>query len=266
MKKNSKIPFILWSAFFVILPILIIFYYSVTLSDGSFSLNNFKFLFEKGILKVILNSFEIALISTIICLLLGYPLAFFMNRVSKNMEKFLMVLLVLPMWMNFLLRTYAWQSILGKNGLINSILGFIGIAPINMLFTKYAVILVMGYNFLPFMVLPIYTVIKKIDLNIIEAAEDLGANQITVFKKVIFPLSLSGVISGITMTFLPAVSSFVIPELIGGGMVNTIGNLIEKQFLLLSNWHLGSAFSMVLILMIIISIPLTKEDSGDGIW
>ncbi len=266
MKKNSRIPFVIWSIVFIILPILIILYYSITLSDGTFSLDNYKVFFEKGILKVVLRSIQTALISTVICLILGYPLAFFMNRVSKKAEKFLLVLLILPMWMNFLLRTYAWQSILGKNGFVNSLFGIFGLGPFHIMFTEYAVILVMVYNFLPFMVLPIYTVIKKIDSNVIEAAEDLGANHVRIFRKVILPLSIPGIVSGITMTFLPALSSFVIPDLVGGGKVSTIGNLIEKQFLLLSDWHLGSALSMVLVLMILVSIPFTGNDNGEGLW
>jgi len=269
LKKYGGVPFIVWTIVFTVLPILIITYYSITLKDGSFSIDNFKMFFDPRILNIVKRSLSVAVLTTIFCLLFGYPLAFFMNRVKPTTERFLVVLLVLPMWMNFLLRTYAWQAILGKNGVINAVLSFFHLPTQNLMFTQTAVIIVMVYNFLPFMVLPIYTVIKKIDKGIVEAAEDLGANQAKVFTKVIFPLSLPGVVSGISMTFLPAVSSFVVPDLIGGGKSNMIGNLIEKQFLLLSNWHLGAALSMVLVLMILISVYFTNQysdDEGGQLW
>lgn len=265
LKKFGGIPYIVWTMIFIILPILIITHYSITLSDGSYSLEHFKAFFGPTILKVVARSLGIAFLTTIVCLILGYPLAFLMTKVSKKSEKFLVVLLVLPMWMNFLLRTYAWQSLLGKNGIISTFLSLFGVPKQSLLFTTTAVIVVMVYNFLPFMVLPIYTVIKKIDKSIINAAEDLGANKLNTFNKVILPLSLPGIVSGITMTFLPAISSFVIPDLIGGGKRNMIGNLIEKQFLLLSNWHFGAALSMVLVLMILVTIFITnKYSSEDG--
>lgn len=269
LKRYGGIPYIIWTLIFILLPILIIAYYSITLFDGSFSIENYKQFFEVRNLRIVFRSMLTAGITTVICLVLGYPMAFFMTKVRKKTEKLLMVLLVLPMWMNFLLRTYAWQSILGKNGVINSILTFFNLPTQSLMFTRTAVIIVMVYNFLPFMVLPIYTVIKKIDQGIIEAASDLGATNYNIFKKVVFPLSIPGVLSGISMTFLPAVSSFVIPDLIGGGKFNMIGNLIEKQFLLMSNWHFGSALSMVLVLMILISIYSSQKvssDRGEHIW
>ncbi|MCH4889798.1 ABC transporter permease [Acidaminobacter sp. JC074] len=269
LKRAGGIPYIIWTIMFIILPILIISYYSVTLADGSVSLSNFRLFFDARILNVVKRSLFTATMTTVICLLLGYPLAFFISKVSKKTEKFLVVLLVLPMWMNFLLRTYAWQAILGKNGVINNLLNFVGLPSQHLMFTGTAVILVMVYNFLPFMVLPIYTVIKKIDKGVLEAAEDLGANSVHVFFRVVLPLSVPGIVSGVSMTFLPAVSSFVIPDLIGGGKFNMIGNQIEKQFLLMSNWHFGSALSMVLVLMILISVYFTNryaDDEGGQLW
>lgn len=269
LKRAGGIPFIFWTVMFIILPILIIAYYSVTMSDGSLTLSNFKAFFDGRILGVVGRSFTTATLTTVICLIIGYPLAFFMTRVKPTTERFLVVLLVLPMWMNFLLRTYAWQAILGKNGVINSILTFFGLPNHSLLFTGTAVIMVMVYNFLPFMVLPIYTVIKKIDKGVVEAAEDLGANYYHQFVKVILPLSIPGIVSGISMTFLPSISSFVIPDLIGGGKYNMIGNMIEKQFLLLSNWHFGAALSMVLVLMILVSIYFTNryaDEEGGQLW
>lgn len=269
LKRYGGVPYIIWTIIFIILPIVIITYYSVTMNDGSFTLSNFKSFFEPRTLKVVGRSLMTASITTAVCLGVGYPLAFLMNKVKPNTEKILVVMLVLPMWMNFLLRTYAWQAILGKNGVINSILSFLHLPTQSLMFTKSAVIMVMVYNFLPFMVLPIYTVIKKIDKGVIEAAEDLGANNYNVFTKIIFPLSLPGVVSGISMTFLPAISSFVIPDLIGGGKYNMIGNLIEKQFLLMSNWHFGAALSMVLVMMILVSVYFTNryaDEDGGQLW
>jgi len=269
LKRVGGVPYIIWTIMFIILPILIITVYSITLNDGTLTLTNFSLFFDARILNVVKRSLFTASITTIICFVIGYPLAYLMNQVKAKTEKFLVVLLVLPMWMNFLLRTYAWQAILGKNGVINSLLTFVGLPKQNIMFTGVAVVLVMVYNFLPFMVLPIYTVIKKIDRGVLEAAEDLGANNFYVFSRVVLPLSLPGIISGISMTFLPAVSSFVIPDLIGAGKYNMIGNQIEKQFLLMSNWHYGAALSMVLVFMILISVYFTNryaDDEGGQLW
>ncbi|MFZ5351633.1 MAG: ABC transporter permease [Bacillota bacterium] len=253
-KRVSSTPYLLWSILFIIVPLLLVVYYAVTVSDAGttgFSLENFKRFADPIFISVTVRSIYVALVSTAICLLLGYPLAYFMTRVKPSYEKLLVILLVLPMWMNFLLRTYAWQSLLGRNGLIASILDFVGFGSVELLFNEGTVLLGMVYNFLPFMVLPIYTVLKKIDPRVVEAAEDLGANRYIVFKRVILPLSVPGIVSGITMTFMPAVSTFVISALLGGGKYTLIGNLIEQQFLLVGNWNFGSALSVILMTIVL---------------
>lgn len=181
----------------------------------------------------------------------------------ENKRNLVIMLFILPMWMNFLLRTYAWLPILGKNGIVNNFLGIFGIEPIQFLYTNGAIILGMIYNFLPFMILPIYTVLSKIDTNLINAASDLGANKKQIFAKVIFPLSIPGVISGITMVFMPAVSTFVIPRLLGGGKDMLIGNVIEQQFTTLSDWHFGSALAIILMILILISMAVMSRFDGE---
>ena len=215
--------------------------------------------FKEPYIKVLWRSVWLAGISTIICLVLGYPVAMILASKKMSKKSFLMFLFVLPMWMNFLLRTYAWMTLLEKNGFINMILSFFNIAPLQLLYNEGAVVLGMVYNFLPFMVLPIYSVMRKIDHNVIEAAEDLGANQFTVFRKIIFPLSLPGVFSGISMVFMPAVTTFVISRLLGGGQFMLIGNLIERQFLLAGDWNFGSAVSIVMMLIILISMGFMSK-------
>ena len=183
--------------------------------------------------------------STVLCLILGYPVAYFISKMKSNRRNILIMLFIVPMWMNFLLRTYAWLPILGKNGVINNFLSAIGLNTINILYTDAAVLLGMVYNFLPFMILPIYTVLIKMDNSLIDAAADLGANKRQIFTKVIFPLSMPGVITGITMVFMPAVSTFVISRLLGGGQYMLLGNLIETQFTTMGDWNFGSALSHI---------------------
>jgi spermidine/putrescine transport system permease protein len=203
-------------------------------------------------------------------LALGYPLAMILASKEMSRKNFLILLFVLPMWMNFLLRTYAWMTLLERKGLINTFLSYINLPPLEILYTNEAVVLGMIYNFLPFMVLPIYSVLRKIDPYVIEAAEDLGANSLTVFLKVIFPLSLPGVVSGITMVFMPAVSTFVISRLLGGGQFTLIGNLIEQQFLTVGDWNFGSALSIVMMILILFSMAAMaryeKDYEGGGLW
>jgi spermidine/putrescine transport system permease protein len=199
-----------------------------------------------------------------ICLLVGYPAAYIISKAKVSMRGTLILLFMLPMWMNFLLRTYAWAAILGKNGIINTIITKIGFSPINILYTDYALLLGMVYNFLPFMVLPIYTVLSKMDQDLINAAKDLGANSIKVFTKVIFPLSMPGVASGITMVFMPAVSTFVISKLLGGGQYMLLGNLIEQQFMTVGDWHFGSAVSIFMMIMILLSMAFMNRFDKDS--
>lgn len=261
MKKYAAYPYLVWMLIFIIVPVLLILYYSLVV-DGQFSLANFGRVFEPIYLKVMWRSFVIAGKSTLICLLLGYPMAMILSRMNPKRRTLAAMLFVLPMWMNFLLRTYAWMTILGKNGIINSLLGAVGLSTQTMLFSEGAVLLGMVYNFLPFMVLPIYTVLTKMDPSLVEAAEDLGAGRLTVFRKVTFPLSVPGVVSGISMVFMPAVSTFVISSLLGGGQFMLVGNLIEKQFLETLNYSFGSALSVILMILILISMAIMNKVSG----
>ncbi|NLK97872.1 ABC transporter permease [Defluviitalea saccharophila] len=274
-KKWISYSYVLWMTIFIVVPLILVLFFSLITStnDGfSFTLEHYRrFMdFKEPYIKVLWRSVWLAGISTIICLVLGYPVAMILASKKMSKKSFLMFLFVLPMWMNFLLRTYAWMTLLEKNGFINMILSFFNIAPLQLLYNEGAVVLGMVYNFLPFMVLPIYSVMRKIDHSVIEAAEDLGANQFTVFRKIIFPLSLPGVFSGISMVFMPAVTTFVISRLLGGGQFMLIGNLIERQFLLAGDWNFGSAVSIVMMLIILISMGFMskydKEHEGGGLW
>ena len=202
--------------------------------------------------------------STILCLLIGYPAAYIIAKSKARRQSVLLMLVIIPMWMNFLLRTYAWSAILGRNGVLNTILTAIGLPAMNILYTDSAVMLGMVYNFLPFMIIPIYTILTKMDQDLINAAKDLGANSTQVFTKVIFPLSMPGVVSGITMVFMPAVSTFVISKLLGGGQFMLIGNLIEQQFMSVGDWHFGSAISIFMMIVILISMALMNKFSDDS--
>jgi ABC-type spermidine/putrescine transport system, permease component I len=223
-------------------------------------------------LEVLKKSVQLAFISTIICLLLGYPVAYIISKAKLKYRNILILLFVIPMWMNFLLRTYAWLTLLGKNGIINLMITKLGFQPLDLLYNDIAVLLGMVYNFYLFMVLPIFSILTKMDNSLIEASWDLGANRLKTFLKVTFPLSLPGVISGITMVFIPAVSTFVISSLLGGNKTYLIGNLIEQQFRYTGDWHFGSAMSIILMVFILISMALTskfdkgKEGEGGGLW
>ncbi len=280
MKTNSKgiaYPYLIWMLIFTVIPLLLVLYFSFTVGDirdfseFEFSLENFKRFFTPIYIKVLLRSINLALISTIICLLLGYPMAYIISKEKPKKRNIMILMFVIPMWMNFLLRTYAWLTLLGKNGLINHIIIKLGFQPLNLIYNDLAVLLGMVYNFLPFMVLPIFSVLTKMDKGLIEAAEDLGANKMTIFKRVIFPLSLPGVITGITMVFIPAVSTFVISSLLGGNKTNLIGNLVEQQFRYTGDWHFGSSMSIILMVFILITMAITskfdkEKEGGGGLW
>lgn len=264
LKKWSTRPYILWSFIFIVVPLLMIIGYSMTQVNNEtgkifFTLNNFNRFSQPIFLKVFINSIKLALSSTVVCLLIGYPVAMIISKQKSNIQNLLLFFLIVPMWMNFLLRTYALRLILGNNGIINNLLVFFNLSKHQLLYNDLAIMIGMVYNFLPFMVLPIYTVIIKIDHRLLEASYDLGANQIKTFIKVVLPLSLPGIISGITMVFMPAMSSFVIPSLLGGNKVNLIGNIIEDQFVRVGNWHFGSAISVILIIFILISMWLMEK-------
>lgn len=266
MKKYRPlvIPYVVWMSIFIVVPMLLIVFYAFTTVGNQmipfqFSLVNFKKFFDPVFLKVLLDSFKIAGITTIICLLVGYPLAYFISRRSERMQTLLILLVTIPMWINMLVRTYAWISILSDKGLINSFLALFGIAPLKMMNTDFAVILGMVYNFLPFMIMQIYNVLAKMDESLIEASYDLGANRFETFRKIVFPLSLSGVISGITLVFLPSLSTFVIPQFLGGGSYVLIGNLIENQFINIGDYNFGSAISLIMAVLIMLSMHFANK-------
>ncbi len=258
MRKYSAFPYVIWTILFILLPLVLIVYYSLTVKNAQtgelvFSFANYVNLLNPLYVKVFLNSVYLASAATLICLLLGYPMAMIISKMKHSQTALL--LFILPMWMNFLLRTYSWMAILGRNGFINQLLSLFGIQ-LELLYNSNAVLLGMVYNFLPFMVLPIYTVLVKMDKSLIEAAYDLGCPPWKTFIKVIFPLSLPGVISGITMVFMPAVSTFVISDLLGGGQSVLIGNLVQEQFMKVNNWSFGSALSVILMLLILMFMRL----------
>ena len=258
-------PYAIWSVLFIVIPLILIVFFSFTKQvDGRymFTLDNFDKFFNVMYFKVVRRSLVLAFISTVLCLIVGYPTAYIISKAKPSRRATLLLLCILPMWMNFLLRTYAWSAILGKNGFINTLLGMVGLGPINILYTDAAVLLGMVYNFLPFMILPIHTILSKMDQDLINAAKDLGANNFQVFTKVIFPLSLPGVISGITMVFMPAVSTFVISKLLGGGQFYLIGNLIEHEFMSVGDWHFGSAISIFMMIIILISMAIMNKYSS----
>ena len=251
-------PYALWMILFTIAPMIFVVVFAFTGNSG-LTLENLAAVGQSVYLKILWHSLYLALLCTVICLLIGYPAAYFLASKDFSRNKTLFVLFLLPMWMNFLLRTYAMMSLMEDTGIINTFLKAIGLQPVEMIGTEGAVLVGMVYNFLPFMVLPIHTSLKKMDRRVIEAAEDLGANPVEVFKRVVFPLSIPGVISGITMVFMPAVTTFAISRLLGSGRFMLYGDVIEKQFLELNNWNFGSALSLVMMVLIIISISLLNK-------
>ena len=280
MKNNRlsrfAIPYVIWMALFVVAPIIMVVIYAFSASVGGFTLDNFA---KMGTYTVVFTrSFKLALIATAICVLIGYPVSYKMSKEGPRFQRLAMVLIMLPMWMNFLLRTYSWMSILENNGFINQFFRSIGLISflqshfgysldyIPLINTQGAIVLGMVYNFLPFMVLPIYTVLIKLDRKLIEAAQDLGAPTHLVFRRVIFPLSIPGVISGITMVFVPSVSTFVISQMLGSGKNLLVGDLIDLQFMGGAyNPHLGSAIALVMTILIFICMwIMNKFDDGSS--
>lgn len=268
--KRFKLPVIvygLWAIFFILVPLLLILLLGFSIDESGktvFSFANFKRFFSPIYLSILWESFKLAFFSTLICLLIGYPFAWFIAK-KKNSDIY-MILIMIPMWMNFLLRTYAWLTLLGRNGLVNSFLVKIGIGQLELMYNNFSIMVGMVYNYLPFMILPIFTAITKLDYGYIEAGYDLGATPQEVFRKVIFPLTKGGVITGITMTFIPAISTFVISQLLGGNNINLIGNIIEQQFRYTGDWNFGSAISIVLIIIILVLIKFSLQNADeDGI-
>ena len=263
-------PYIVWIIGFIVLPILMIVYYGVTDSSNSFTLANIIAIAEPIHMKALLLSLKLALVCTVICLLLSYPLAMILNSIKFKHQNFIVFIFVRPMWMNFMLRILAWQLLLSNNGILNTVLETLHLPQFQFLNTPSAVVFGMVYDFLPFMILPLYNSMSKISADVIDAARDLGANQLQVFIKIIMPLTISGVLSGIIMVFVPALTSFVISNLLGGGKVLLIGNVIEQEFMQNMDWHMGSGLSIVLMIFVIASMAFmnshNKDGEGTAVW
>lgn len=267
MKSKKKLlsgPYLFWATAFIIIPLLIIVYYGFTDNENQFTFANIAKITTPENLKALGLALLLSLISTTICLLLAYPLAMILTGLGVNQNSFVVLIFILPMWMNFLLRTIAWQNLLEKNGVINTLLHTFGLPSMNLINTPAAIILGMVYNFLPFMVLPIYNVLLKVDKDVLDAAKDLGANGVQSFLRITLPLSVPGIISGITMVFVPALTTFVISDLLGGSKILLIGNVIEQEFKQGSNWHVGSGLSLVLMIFIILSMALIAKYDKEG--
>lgn len=262
-------PYLVWIIGFIILPVIMILYYALTDPTGGFTLENILAIGEPIHRKALLLSLKLALICTLVCLALSYPLAMILSNLRKKFQNLIVFIFVLPMWMNFMLRILAWKMLLSNNGVINTFLSFIGLPSLNILNTSTAVVFCMVYDFLPFMILPIYNSMARISKDVIEAARDLGAGSVTVFFKIIMPLTLSGVVSGIIMVFVPALTSFAVSDLLGGGKVLLIGNVIEQAFMQEYNWNLGSGLSIVLMIFVIVSMAFMSahdKEGGGAVW
>ena len=261
-KKLIAAPYLVWMAVFIIVPLAMVAYFAFTDGEGRFTLDYIANVAQYS--NIFVRSIWLAAIATVICLIIAYPAAFILATMSKKHQSTMIMIVMLPMWMNFLLRTYAWMTLLGNNGIINSALGLIGLGPYKLLNTQGAVVLGMVYNYLPYMILPLYAVIVKIDKMLLEAAQDLGANSRKVLFKVVFPLSLPGVMSGITMVFVPAISTFIISRMLGGGSNLLIGDLIEMQFLGNSyNPNLGAGISLVLMVIVLLIMTIMNQFDSD---
>ncbi|QOV20806.1 ABC transporter permease [Blautia liquoris] len=264
-RKWLAAPYGIWAAGFIVIPLIIILYYAfVSPETSKFTMSNFAMAFSPENIKSLVLALLLSLISTVICLLLAYPLAVILSKKEVNQSSFIVLVFILPMWMNFLLRTLAWQTLLERNGVINGILAFFHLHRLNLINTPFAIILGMVYNFLPFMVLPIYNVLLKMDPSIVEAAQDLGADTLLVYKKIMVPLSIPGIVSGITMVFIPSMTTFVISDLLGGSKYLLIGNVIEQEFKQTSNWNAGSALSAILMIFIFASMFFLNKYDKDG--
>lgn len=268
LKNNTRkwlaAPYSVWAVGFIIIPLFVILYYAFTSEEGALTLANFSYVLTKENLKALGLSLWLSFLSTVICLVLAYPLAMILTSRNVSQTSFIVLLFILPMWMNSLLRTLAWQTLLEKNGVINSILSFLYLPALNIINTPAAIVLGMVYNFLPFMVLPLYNILLKIDKDVINAARDLGANSVQTFFQILLPLSMPGIVSGVTMVFIPALTTFVISDLLGGSKILLIGNVIEQEFKQTNNWNAGSALSMILMIFIVFSMFLMNKYDKEG--
>ena len=268
LQRYAAAPHIVWSVLFIIVPLVFVAYYAFTdVSTGKFTMENIAAFFTKDYLLIFSKSVKLAIIATAICLLMGYPIAYFITTCKPNTQRLLIILLMLPMWMNFLIRTYALMTLLQDTGIINTLLGKIGIDPLHVIGTETAVVIGMVYDYLPYMILPIYSVMSKMDHRLIEAAADLGCNGFGVLRKVIFPLSISGVISGVTMVFVPSISTFYISQKLGGVDTLLIGDVIEQHYTS-SNYNMTASLSFVLMVILIVGLAIvnhyTDSDEGGG--
>ncbi len=266
--RNSRVwlssPYILWIAGFTVIPMIMIFHYALTDKNGGFTFANIAAIFEPIHFKAMVFSVEIALGCTVICILLSYPLVMALRHLHMGKQGFTLFILIIPMWMNFILRVLAWQMILSKNGILNLLLTSLGFEPLSLANTSTAIMIGVVYDYLPYMVLPIFNAIADIDEDIIEAAKDLGANGLAVFCKIIFPLSVPGLLSGIVMVFVPSMTSFVVADILGGGKLQLIGNIIEQEFTKNSDWNLGSGLSVSLMIFVLISMAFTSKEDSKG--
>ena len=257
-------PYLIWMIGFILLPLVMIVYYALTNSDGQFTLQYITAITTETNLNAIGLSLKLSIICTLICLLLAYPLAMILNGMQIKNQGTIVFIFMLPMWMNFMLRILAWKQLLSKNGVINSFLNTVGLSGINIVNTPTAVVLGMVYDFLPFMILPIYNSMVRIKRDWIEAARDLGAGNALILFKIIIPLTVSGIISGIVMVFVPSLTSFAVSQVLGGGKVLLIGNVIEQDFIHGSQWNAGSGLSLILMIFVLISMALVNLADKDG--
>ncbi|MCI6640496.1 MAG: ABC transporter permease [Pygmaiobacter massiliensis] len=256
--KSCAYPYLVWMTIFIAVPLGIVVYFAFTDKAGNFTLDNLSGLGQYA--NVFVRSILLAAVATVICLVLAYPVSYLLSRMRASKQHMMLILVMLPMWMNFLLRTYAWMTLLERNGLINRFFGLFGLGPFEMINTQGAVVLGMVYNYLPYMILPLYTIMVKIDNSLIEAAQDLGASPVKTLLHVLLPLSKPGIVTGITMVFVPSISTFIISRMLGGGSNMLIGDLIELQFLGNSyNYNLGSAMSLVLMVIVLLCMSLTNQ-------
>lgn len=264
MKKYLNI-YLLWAGVFIILPLVLILFYSfngtgsIAFENFSFSLSNYKRFFEPLYLKMLGITLLISFLATLGCLVIGYPVAYIISKMDETIASSLIFVFIMPMWINLLLRTYGWITLLGRNGVLNRFLASFGSGPLGIMYTPTAVVLGMVYEFLPFMVIQIYNALKKVDKNLIDAALDLGADRKTIFRKVIFPLSLPGVYTGVIMVFIPAISTFVVSNLLGGQKVYMIGNLIDQQFTFTGDWGFGAATAIILMLILFLALFIQRK-------
>jgi spermidine/putrescine transport system permease protein len=260
--KLISAPYLVWDVLFIIAPLIFVVYYSFTDSAGEFTFSNIQMLIKYT--PTFLRSIWFGIVATLICLLIAFPTAYIISQRSEKVQRTMILLTMLPMWMSFLIRTYSWMAILQDTGIINSFLNKLGIDSIHMINTGGAVILGMVYNFLPYMIMPIYSVMAKLDYSMVEAAQDLGGNRLTVIRRCIIPMSMPGVISGITMVFVPSVSTFYISQKLGGGSFDLIGDVIERQFQQSYNYNLGASLSLVLMILILLSMAVMNHFSDEG--